>query len=673
MSAIIYLLQVSACLALFYSFYYLLLSRLTFFIINRYYLLYTLLLSFVIPLLTIPVHQQYTAVPVVQQVINIRSSENIANYITPQITTEPVTWMQLLNWGYLIAVVALTIHLLITLTYFFAKLKRRKISAVGNIYILRGDKHLPNGSFLNYIFLNDDELSADEVQQIVAHEMLHVKLYHSADRILMKLVQIILWFNPFVYLYARSMEENHEFEVDREIARSNDKNKYADLLLHLSVANQGMLYHSFSKVPLKKRIVMLFNKPSAKIKTAVYILVLPVIVVSCLAFANIKKDDIVTSGKQMLTAIKNGQKNMIQQLNQPIQLPVALLKADSSKIFNDSITDQAPRPNTTNTSINYSALVGAGSTPFKKDALVKIDGKVYPTSILYELNGKGIAELSENAVTGEVDLTTQSGQLYYLTAHEKANIYKERAMPRSSLYIRLPLKRENGERYDFVSIGNKNNTMGGTRRIAPNDKVGFMVNGVLYDEDGFKKLSPEIISSITGIGPAPYKPDTLYYNKYKVLYMLSSTAYQQSEEVLSAKDQSDLIGFGPHNNQGIIKLINAYTASTKAAQANNQNIVAGSPTDTLSYKIQPFKVDARATLIEIVNKLPKLTTNDQDIFVGGKKVGALLVNGVPYNNNRSVLIGLRGLPANVFTEIQIMGTDPNNAMPATINVISRAR
>ena len=120
--------------------------------------------------------------------------------------------------------------------------------------------------------------------------MLHVQLAHSVDRVLIKIAQILLWFNPFIYFYAQSAEENHEFEVDRALTNATDKRSYANLLLHLSVADGGTLYHSFSKVPLKKRIAMLFNQPSAKMKKVIYVLILPVVLISCLAFARLKKD-----------------------------------------------------------------------------------------------------------------------------------------------------------------------------------------------------------------------------------------------------------------------------------------------------------------------------------------------------------------------------------------------
>jgi hypothetical protein len=42
MNAVVYLFQVSACMGIFYLFYYLLLSRYTFFTINRWYLIVTL-------------------------------------------------------------------------------------------------------------------------------------------------------------------------------------------------------------------------------------------------------------------------------------------------------------------------------------------------------------------------------------------------------------------------------------------------------------------------------------------------------------------------------------------------------------------------------------------------------------------------------------------------------
>jgi len=122
MKALVYLLQVSACTAVFYLFYRLLLSRLTFFTINRWFLLATVFLSFIIPVLTIPVNPRQQHIAVVQQAVYINTLQtvpvNVTDVNVTQIT-EPIDWMQLLKFSYLVAVIGLAFHLIITLILFF--------------------------------------------------------------------------------------------------------------------------------------------------------------------------------------------------------------------------------------------------------------------------------------------------------------------------------------------------------------------------------------------------------------------------------------------------------------------------------------------------------------------------------------------------------------------------
>src|SRR5882757_3635379 len=104
MGAIIYLLQVSGCMAIFYLFYYFLLNGLTFFTINRHYLLITLVLSFIIPAITISVHE-YT--PVIQRVAQINNFRHVTRgavvaeaqkaFMRPTI----INWLQILKAVYL--------------------------------------------------------------------------------------------------------------------------------------------------------------------------------------------------------------------------------------------------------------------------------------------------------------------------------------------------------------------------------------------------------------------------------------------------------------------------------------------------------------------------------------------------------------------------------------------
>ncbi len=469
MSAIIYLLQVSACMAIFYGFYYFMLNRLTFFTINRYYLLFTMLLSFVIPLLTIHLHEADNYPHVMQQVVYVNTLQNVQAYTfaapSPKKIIEPgINWLQVLKMVYWLVAAGLFTHLVIVLIGFFSKLKYRKVDRIGNVNILRGNKKLTNGSFLNYIFLNDNELSADELQQIIAHEMLHVKYLHSVDRIIAKIIQIILWFNPSVYLYARSIEENHEFEVDREIARSTNKNNYADLLLHLSVAKQGMLYHSFSKVPLKKRITMLFNKPSAKMKRVIYIGIIPVVVISCLAFARLKSDDKPNAKKQV-----------------------------DKKLY---------------------SVIG-GMEHFGENLVVLIDGKEYPAAILYKISGSclngwssgpgnaiEIKKYGPRAKERVIKIKTKNGVITYMTPFQKniltENSNKEAAVPLTQFYTKLVLKKDDGKLFDEIIIHFQNGSE--TSSNEHNAKVAFFIDGKRHSEAYIKNLSPAIIAMLKNGG-----------------------------------------------------------------------------------------------------------------------------------------------------------------------------
>jgi hypothetical protein len=452
MSTITYLLQVSACTGVFYAFYYLLLRRLTFFTINRWYLIMTLTLSFIVPVLTIPVKGQY--LPSIRQAVYVDGqpetiSLNPANTATKQLVevqSVNTNWPQFLKLIYLMATVVLLGRLIYTIGKFFWNLKGKELTRLRNVKIIVGDKSFNNGSFLNYIFLNDDALSSTEINQIIEHELLHVKLYHSVDRLLIKFAQVALWFNPFVYLYARSVEENHEFEVDREMGESVNKTQYADLLLHLSIAGNGGLYHSFSKVPLKRRINMLFTKPTNRMKKTIYLLALPIVMLSCLAFARLKSDS-------------------------PQQ---------------------------------YSVIDGVDK--LGKDIKVTIDGKLYNKDILYKISSSAIKNSvipesrdpklkGSGALEPSVIIETKKGKIVYMTSSEKENLIKERAIPAGKFYNRLRLTDNNGRNFDKIII--QLPTTNASAKLGVGEKAIFYIDGTSYTEKDMEDLSDEKIKSFS--------------------------------------------------------------------------------------------------------------------------------------------------------------------------------
>jgi len=228
-------------------------------------------------------------------------------------------WKRCLFFLYLCVAGVLGVRLVISMGLLLLHLKKSTVETIGSIKLVRDDSYLKNGSFLNYIFLDSKNLSKIEEEQVLAHEMAHVSCLHSLDKLLSNIIQVILWFNPFSYWLSNAIEENQEFQADGIVIRSANKKRYAELLLGLS-SNSGSIYsHHFNRQPLKSRIKMLFAKPSTNSKKFLYVLLIPLITLCCVAFA---------SKKSLTTGIKEIEVRMTNA-----KLP-SLLKGPSSFIDN---------------------------------------------------------------------------------------------------------------------------------------------------------------------------------------------------------------------------------------------------------------------------------------------------------------------------------------------------
>ena len=57
-------------------------------------------------------------------------------------------------------------------------------------------------------------LSAREANQVLRHELAHVRQGHTYDHLLLEVLRAVLWFNPFVHLCGRALALTHEFLAD---------------------------------------------------------------------------------------------------------------------------------------------------------------------------------------------------------------------------------------------------------------------------------------------------------------------------------------------------------------------------------------------------------------------------------------------------------------------------
>jgi hypothetical protein len=115
--------------------------------------------------------------------------------------------------------------------------KGKQVSFNGNKLVLLDELVTPQ-SFLNWIFLNKADYESGKIEKdILEHELTHIRQKHSLDVILIELLRIMFWFNPFIYGYRHSIMLNHEFLADEHVVTHvSEKKKYQETLLEFATS-----------------------------------------------------------------------------------------------------------------------------------------------------------------------------------------------------------------------------------------------------------------------------------------------------------------------------------------------------------------------------------------------------------------------------------------------------
>ena len=279
----IYILKASVCLALFYLFYKVLLSKETFHRFNRLALLGILVLSCLLPAVKIAISEP-TALN--QTVSDLESLLMLAELRAGTEAAETVSrfgWQEI----YLIGAFCCCIKSLIGIGRICTVIRRNRKErlADGSILVRYPGKIAPF-SWMHYIVMPDTDLQEDN-RAIVAHEQAHIRLRHSWDLLLAQACIVVQWFNPAAWLVKQELQNIHEYEADEAVLASGVNAKEYQLLLIKKAVGSRLysLANSLNHSSLKKRITMMMRKKSNPWARAKYLYVLPLAAVAVAAFA----------------------------------------------------------------------------------------------------------------------------------------------------------------------------------------------------------------------------------------------------------------------------------------------------------------------------------------------------------------------------------------------------
>ncbi len=297
---------------LFLAAYDLFLKRETFFQWNRAYLIGTSILAYVIPLIKF------------EQVSNLVPQEYIVRL--PQVMLTPTAvikenfdWSTFLfsslRWVFWLGVFLATLLFFIKLTKIFRLIyNNEKVRKHGYLLILLESENA--FSFFNNIFLGKN-IKQENKEQIVEHELVHVRQKHSLDLLLFEFQRIIFWFNPFSYLYQYRMAELHEFIADSKAIKVTNKTNYFQNLLAQTFSTQknSIINPFFKHSLIKKRILMLNKNRSKQFLKLKYLLLIPIF-----------------SGMFMYSSCKKGE-SAKNKINEKRQMTIFIKSVEDGKII----------------------------------------------------------------------------------------------------------------------------------------------------------------------------------------------------------------------------------------------------------------------------------------------------------------------------------------------------
>ncbi|MCB0633310.1 MAG: M56 family metallopeptidase [Saprospiraceae bacterium] len=135
-------------------------------------------------------------------------------------------------------------------------------------------------SFFKYIFINPASYDYETYEQIIAHERIHVRKWHTLDLLLSEIAVIALWFNPFVWLLRREVEKNIEYQTDDLMVRSNiaARESYQLNLLKIATYTEPLtITTNYNQSLIKKRILKMNAKRSNRNSYLKYAFVVPML------------------------------------------------------------------------------------------------------------------------------------------------------------------------------------------------------------------------------------------------------------------------------------------------------------------------------------------------------------------------------------------------------------
>jgi TonB family protein len=293
-------------LAGFYLIYHLFLSKDTFYNRNRLFILSSVVISFVMPLITINIRDQENLYYFGKRLSEIIVTARDSGRVGEPGTATGISTITICHKVYFAGVTIAGLKLLADLTSLLVMISRQR--AKGSQIIYFSGFRSAGFSAMGYIFINSS-LNKNEAEEIIRHEQNHIDQNHFLDILFIEVIKTIQWFNPVIYLFNRSLRAVHEYQADKGYLKSGvPVIRYQSLLLdHVFRSGRFSMTNSFSNPSLlKKRMIMMIKVPSGKLSNFKIVLVIPVVVLLLSVISAFEKNSASAGSSDAISSSKTG-------------------------------------------------------------------------------------------------------------------------------------------------------------------------------------------------------------------------------------------------------------------------------------------------------------------------------------------------------------------------------
>lgn len=452
---VLYFGKVIICSGVLFLYYQLSLKDKTFHHYNRFYLLFAMITSILLPLIRVEdftIEVSNDIYLLINRIQNLKTNNTADHdYIYFRIVFSALGLVSFYFLGKLI-------YGVLKITQFKNQFQKETFEGV-NFYQTNLSE-APFSYFKNLFWKNTIVINSDIGRQILKHEMVHIEQKHSYDKIFIEIITAVFWFNPFFHIIKKEISLIHEYLADKKAVKKSDTKAFAQMLLASHFSGKELPATSpFLSSNLKKRLKML-QKPQTKFGYARRIFALPVLFTVAFAYmVNAKNKEIAETNIEIEKAVSEIKKDTISPKNNIDQI-VERQEAKISKA-NDDLRIQSEKLKTLSEKSKEKAA------ELKKIAKEKGDD-----SYEFELKAKELKQLSS-----EMDKIVDKGFSYNLEIGSVEDLQKRMGFQNPKLNL------EKGKSVRIFPDGHKFKV-----RVNGNDEGGYDLDEYLNSKD-FKEKS----------------------------------------------------------------------------------------------------------------------------------------------------------------------------------------